>query len=79
MGQVSSMDVKVQSGALTTAEKEGNKLGQIHCVDVSTYKDVEWIQQKRTKCTTTFPKEAAEKTEDVKNSLLFKKEITFLT
>ena len=59
------MEVKVQSGTLTTADKEGNKLGQIHCVDVSTYKDVEWIQQKRTKCTSTFPKEANEKTEDV--------------
>ena len=63
------MDLKVMPGKMTKLEKEANTYGQIHCVDVSTYKEVEWVQEKRRKCTSSFPKQAIEKTETVSRGL----------
>ena len=65
VGPAVSMDVKALPGPMTKMDKEANIYGQIHCVDVSTYKEVEWVQQKRKKCTSSFPKRMTEKTEDV--------------
>ena len=68
VGQALSMDSKALPGPMTKMDKEANIFGQLHCVDVSTYKEVEWVQKRRKKCTSTFPKKMIEKTEDV-NSL----------
>lgn len=65
------MDLKVMPGKMTKLEKEANTYGQIHCVDVSTYKEVEWVQEKRRKCTSSFPKKAIEKTETVSRKFIF--------
>ena len=64
------MDLKVIPGKMTKLEKEANTYGQIHCVDVSTYKEVEWVQEKRRKCTSSFPKQAIEKTETVSRKFI---------
>ena len=66
------MDLKVMPGKMTKLEKEANTYGQIHCVDVSTYKEVEWVQEKRRKCTSSFPKKAIEKTETVSKKIIFR-------
>ena len=66
------MDLKVMPGKMTKLEKEANTYGQIHCVDVSTYKEVEWVQEKRKKCTSSFPKKAIEKTETVSRKFIFR-------
>ena len=68
--QALSMDLKVMPGKMTKLEKEANSYGQIHCVDVSTYKEVEWVQEKRRKCTSSFPKKAIEKTETVSRKFI---------
>ena len=72
------MDLKVMPGKMTKLEKEANTYGQIHCVDVSTYKEVEWVQEKRKKCTSSFPKKAIEKTETVSRNFLFRADHPFL-
>ena len=66
------MDLKVMPGKMTKLEKEANNYGQIHCVDVSTYKEVEWIQEKRRKCTSSFPKKAIEKSETVSRKFILR-------
>ena len=71
------MDLKVMPGKMTHIEKEANSYGQIHCVDVSTYKEVEWIQEKRRKCTSSFPKKAIEKTEDVSKKNCIQRSVNF--
>ena len=47
----------------------------IYCVDVSTYMEIEWVQQKRTKCTSIFPKTMKEKSEDVSTVHLSLKDV----
>ena len=73
------MDLKVMPGKMTKLEKEANTYGQIHCVDVSTYKEVEWVQEKRRKCTSSFPKKAIEKTETVSRKFIFRTDHPFVT